>query len=170
MMSTTPAGNLEWVSYVDRMYQRTRRVAALVPEGELEHSFGVGRFTPGDLIRHLAGVNRYMFVEVTAGRGNRYPGHSRELAAGLAAVLEYHERLHEDGLRVLRSLSPEDLERKVATPEGAHITAWKWLRAMAEHEAHHRGQLYWILAGLGVKTPPLFGLTSEEVRERARTA
>jgi uncharacterized damage-inducible protein DinB len=162
--------SLEIVSTVQRMYERTRRVVELISEPELEHDFGPLRFTPGDLVRHLAGVNRYLFVEVASGRPNRYPGHARDLAAGKAAVLDYHRRLHEDGMSLLRALSPEELQRKVATPDGTAITAWKWLRAMAEHEAHHRGQLYWVLAELGVKPPPLFGLTSEQVRERALTA
>ena len=47
------------------------------------------------------------------------------------------------------------------------ITTWKWLRAMCEHEAHHRGQLYLMLNMLEVPTPPLFGLTSEEVVARS---
>jgi uncharacterized damage-inducible protein DinB len=42
---------------------------------------------------------------------------------------------------------------------------WKWLRAMVEHEVHHRGQLYLMLGMVGVATPPIFGLTSEEVRD-----
>ncbi len=37
---------------------------------------------------------------------------------------------------------------------------------MAEHEIHHRGQLYMYLGMLGVETPPIYGLTSEEVAER----
>jgi hypothetical protein len=35
---------------------------------------------------------------------------------------------------------------------------------MTEHEIHHRGQIYLYLGILGVPTPPIFGLTSEEVR------
>ena len=35
---------------------------------------------------------------------------------------------------------------------------------MVEHEIHHRGQLYMYLSLLDVKTPPIFGLTSEEVQ------
>jgi uncharacterized damage-inducible protein DinB len=38
---------------------------------------------------------------------------------------------------------------------------------MPEHEIHHRGQIYLYLAMLGVKTPPLYGLTSEQVRARS---
>ena len=38
---------------------------------------------------------------------------------------------------------------------------------MVEHEAHHRGQLYLYLALLHVPTPPLYGPSSEQVRERS---
>jgi uncharacterized damage-inducible protein DinB len=38
---------------------------------------------------------------------------------------------------------------------------------MVEHEIHHRGQIYLHLAQLGVPTPPLYGLTSEEVLVRS---
>jgi uncharacterized damage-inducible protein DinB len=38
---------------------------------------------------------------------------------------------------------------------------------MIEHEIHHRGQLYLYLGLLDVPTPPIYGLTSEEVRERS---
>ncbi len=69
-------------------------------------------------------------------------------------------------MEILRGFTSADLERKCQTPAGTSITVWKWLRAMTEHEAHHRGQLYWMLHDLGVAAPPLFGLTSEEVRER----
>jgi len=40
--------------------------------------------------------------------------------------------------------------------------------AMVEHEIHHRGQIYLMLGMLEVDTPPLYGLTAEEVRERSR--
>ena len=53
------------------------------------------------------------------------------------------------------------------TPGGASIPVWKWLRAMLEHEAHHRGQLHMMLGMVGASAPPLYGLTSEEVRERS---
>jgi uncharacterized damage-inducible protein DinB len=39
---------------------------------------------------------------------------------------------------------------------------------MVEHEVHHRSQIYTYLGMLGISTPPIYGLTSEEVRERSR--
>ncbi|HEV2762533.1 MAG TPA: DinB family protein, partial [Pyrinomonadaceae bacterium] len=50
---------------------------------------------------------------------------------------------------------------------GREVTVWKWLRSMVEHEVHHRGQIYLYLSMLDVPTPPLYGLTSEEVLARS---
>jgi uncharacterized damage-inducible protein DinB len=38
---------------------------------------------------------------------------------------------------------------------------------MVEHEAHHRGQIYLMLGLLNVPTPPLYGMTSEQVQARS---
>ena len=39
---------------------------------------------------------------------------------------------------------------------------------MTEHEAHHRGQLYLMLRLLGVPTPPLYGLTEEQLLDKSQ--
>ncbi len=82
-------------------------------------------------------------------------------------MLDYYDRLHEESRAVFAALTPESLAGRSVTPAGTPITTWKWLRAMVEHEAHHRGQLYLMLGALGVATPPLYGLTEEDVRARS---
>ena len=77
------------------------------------------------------------------------------------------ERLHAESTDIFSRLTPEDLQRKCTTPGAAPITVWKWLRLMTEHEIHNRGQIYLYLGMLGVATPPLYGLTSEQVRARS---
>ena len=48
-------------------------------------------------------------------------------------------------------------ESKTGPPSGgASMPAWKWLRAMVEHEIHHRGQIYLLLNLMGAPTPPLY--------------
>ncbi len=157
-----------FADYWESVRGRTRRVVLAIPEERLEWTHAPGKWTLGDLARHLAGIERDMYAENAAGRPSRYPGHGRELADGFDAVVAYLDRKHAESLAIFRGLTPAQLEGKTLTPAGTPITTWKWLRAMVEHEAHHRGQIYLMLGMLGVTPPPLYGLTEEEVQ--ARTA
>jgi uncharacterized damage-inducible protein DinB len=156
-----------FLEYLDKIHQRTMRVARCIPPDKIDWTYREGKFTLGDLVRHIVTIERYMFAETVAERPSRYAGCGKELADGHAQILELAERLHRESVEIFSQLSPEDLNRKCATPEGTSITTWKWLRAMVEHEIHHRGQIYLYLSMLGVPTPPLYGLTSEQVRERS---
>jgi uncharacterized damage-inducible protein DinB len=156
-----------FASYFDGIRGRTMRVAAAIPRGELEWAPRAGAFTFGDLLRHLGAMERYMFAENVQGRPSRYQGCGRELADGYDEVLAFVARLHGEAMEIFRRLSPEDLARRCQTPAGIAMSSWKWLRAMVEHEVHHRGQIYLMLRMLDAPTPPLYGLTSEEVRERS---
>jgi uncharacterized damage-inducible protein DinB len=71
-------------------------------------------------------------------------------------------------MEIFTRLTADDLNQKCLTPGGVSITVWKWLRAMVEHEIHHRAQIYTYLGLLGIAAPPIYGLTSEEVRERSK--
>jgi uncharacterized damage-inducible protein DinB len=156
-----------FLEYYGGIRNRTRRVIDCIPPEYLEWSHHQGKFTFGDLIRHLAGAERYMFAENVAGRPSCYPGHGVELAQGHDAVMAYFERLHTETMDIFRALPVERLQERCDTPAGVSMRVWKWLRAMVEHEVHHRGQLYLMLGILDVPTPPLYGLTSEEVRARS---
>jgi uncharacterized damage-inducible protein DinB len=156
-----------FVAYFDGIRARTLRVAACIPPERLEWSPRDGAWSFGDLLRHLGAIERYMFAENVLCRPSRYPGNGRELADGRDAVMAFLARLHAESLAIFRSLSAADLERRCETPGGVSMTTWKWLRAMVEHEIHHRGQIYSMLGDLGIATPPLYGLTSEQVRARS---
>lgn len=152
-----------FLAYWERVRGRTLRVWACVPEDRVEWRPGSGRFSFGDVLRHLAGMERHLYVEVARGRPPAYPGHGEALASGHAGVLAYADRLHREAVALLAPMTPEELRRRVPGPAGGTMTAWTLLRAMVEHEAHHRGQVYLMLGLLGVPTPPVFGMTSEEV-------
>lgn len=157
----------QFVAYFENIRGRTDRVIACIPPAELEWRPREGAFSFGDLVRHIAGTERWMFAENVLGRPSRYPGHGRELADGWEAVNAYRNRLHGESLAIFRSLAPEQLAAPCETPGGARLAAWKWLRAMVEHEVHHRGQIYLMLGLIGVAVPPLYGLTEPEVRARS---
>ena len=157
-----------FLDYWDSIRGRTTRVAACIPPDQLEWSPAPGKWSFGDLLRHLGGIERWMYAETVAGRPTAYPGHGPELARGFDPVMAYLDHCHVEAMEIFRALSAAELMGKSLTPAGTPITTWKWLRAMVEHEAHHRGQIYLMLSLLGVKTPPIYGLTEEEVLARSR--
>jgi uncharacterized damage-inducible protein DinB len=155
------------VGYWHRVRERTMRVVACVPPDKVDWTYREGKFTLGDLMRHLGSIERWMFAENVAGRASSYPGHGRELADGYDAIVDFMRRMHAEAMEIFNALTDEDLDRKCTTPGGAQLPVRKWIRSMIEHEAHHRGQIYLYLGMLDVPTPPLYGLTEEEVRERS---
>lgn len=156
-----------FLTYFDKVRDRTLRVAKCIPPGRLEWRYREGTFSCGDILRHLGAIERYMFAENAVLRPSRYPGHGPELAVGYAEVFAYLNRMHAESVEIFASLSPSDLQKKCVTPGGAELAVWKWLRSMVEHEVHHRGQIYVYLSMLEIQGPPLYGLTSEEVRARS---
>ena len=156
-----------FLAYFGRIHERTRRVAACVPPDAVEWRPREGAWSVGDTLRHLGSIERWMFAENVSGRPSRYAGHGAELAEGRDGVLAYFDAMHAESMDIFRALTPDALQSRCTTPGGVSMPVWKWLRAMVEHEIHHRGQIYLLLNLLGVPTPPLYGLTSEEVRDRS---
>lgn len=157
----------DFLRYFERIRARTLRVIEAVPDVHLEWRPEPDAFSFGDLIRHLGSIERWMFAENAAGRPSRYPGHGPELAEGFDGPVDYLRGMHEESVAILRRLEPGDLHDRCTTPGSAEISVWKWLRAMVEHEVHHRGQIYLMLGLLEIPTPPLYGLTSEQVKARS---
>ncbi|MDE5516045.1 DinB family protein [Elizabethkingia meningoseptica] len=158
-----------FLEYYEKIRQRTNRLIAVIPAEYMDWSYKPGKFTIADQIRHIAAIERYMFAETILGNPCTYNGCGKELADGYDNVIHYFSEKHEEALAIFKSLSNEDLQRKCLTPGNAPITVWKWLRAMTEHEIHHRAQLYIYLNLLDVKTPPMFGLSSEEVIQNSQS-
>jgi uncharacterized damage-inducible protein DinB len=157
----------EFLNHFDKVRQRTRRVAECIPADRVEWTYQPGAFTLGDLVRHIAVTERYIWAETVHRRQSRYTTHGRELADGRDAVLAFIDRLHQESMTMFRQLTPAMLAEKCATPEGSMLTTWKWLRMMPEHEIHHRGQLYTMLGMIGVATPPIYGMTAKDVQARS---
>lgn len=156
-----------FLDYYEKIRGRTRRVVQAIPPDSIEWTFRPGKWTLGDLVRHIGAIERWMYGETLSNRPSRYTGCGVELAEGLDAVIAYFDRMHTETVSILRGFSDADLQEKCTTPAGSPLARAKWMRAMVEHEIHHRGQIYTYLAMLNVPTPPLYGLTSEEVARRA---
>jgi len=152
-----------FLSYLAKIRERTTKLVEVCPPEYMEWTYKPGKFTIGDQVRHIAAIERYMFAENVAGRKSTYRGCGKELADGYDETMAFFKEQHEESIAIFRGLNDEDLQKKCLTPAGAPITIAKWLRAMIEHEIHHRGELYIYLNMIGIKTPPMFGLSSEDV-------
>ena len=71
-----------FLEYFEKVRGRTLRVISHIPPDMIEWTYREGRFTFGDLIRHLATIERFMYAENLMMRPSRYPGHGREHALG----------------------------------------------------------------------------------------
>jgi uncharacterized damage-inducible protein DinB len=156
-----------FLKYFDSVRERTMRVTRLIPPDKLDWTCSPGKFTLGDLPRHLAVVEHYLWAENIQGKPSRYTSHGKELADGLDNIVTFMERTHAESMEIFGRLTDDDLARNCTTIAGTEVPIRLCLRAMVEHEIHHRGQMYLYLGMLGIPTPPLFGLTSEEVRARS---
>lgn len=156
----------QFVQYYSKVKARTRMVFDHIPPDKIEWRYRDGKFSIGDLIRHLANIELHMYAENAQFKPSRYAGCGLEYAEGYDAVVKYYDDSWQASKAIFLGLSEADLVRKTTTPAGIDITLWKWLRAMVEHEIHHRGQIYLYLGLINVPAPPIFGLTSEEVADR----
>lgn len=156
-----------FLDYFGKIHERTMRLVACIPPDKIEWRAAEGKFTLGDLARHIAATERNVFAECACGGHNRYAGCGSQLAAGRDEVVRFMERMHNESMEMLAKLSDEQLQQKCQSADGTPMTTWKLLRAMVEHEIHHRGELYAYLGVLGVTVPPLYGRTSEQLRDFA---
>jgi uncharacterized damage-inducible protein DinB len=158
----------EFFHYLEQVHERTMRLVRCIPPDKIEWTCREGEFTLGDLARHIASTERDVFAECACGRPSRYKGCGRDLADGLENVIAFIERMHAEALQIFQGMSDEELAKKGTSPHGRPITAWKMLRTMAEHEAHHRGQMYVYLGILGVNTPSIYGLNERQLAAISR--
>jgi uncharacterized damage-inducible protein DinB len=154
-----------FLSYWANARSRTLRVLEALEPEDLDWAPAPGAFSFGDLFRHLAGLERGMWAATLEGPAWPYLGHQKELAPDKAALRAYVARLHAESMAIFGRLTDADMAAPCVAPTGTMAT-WKWLRAMAEHEAHHRGQLYLMASLRGRQVAPLFGLTAEELAQK----
>ena len=157
LISDIPA----YIDYFEGIRKRTLNFLNCVPAERVDFSPHPGKFTFGDLIRHLASTEAMFVRAVVEGRW-AYEGHGPELGGTLGEALEYLRRRHGGAIAQLRDAPPEVLTVRRPTLQGPPTSGWRLLMAMAEHEIHHRSQVSQYLVALGFEPPQIFGLRIEQ--------
>ena len=96
-----------FLHYFGNVRERTMRVARCIPADKVEWTYREGQFTLGDLVRHIATINRYMYGETVSGLPSRYAGCGKELADGYEQVLAFAERMQRESVAIFSQLTPE---------------------------------------------------------------
>lgn len=152
-----------YLSYLDRVRQRTLAVIDTIPDDQFEWSPRAGEFTIGDIVRHLCSAEK-MDVDAALGRGWHYAGHRADVwGATRAAVRENWDRVHEESIAALREAGDALLKAKQPDLKGNPISAWRILMVMVEHEIHHRAVLSFYLTLLNAPPPQIFGMMVEQL-------
>ncbi len=155
----------EFIKYYERTREITKQVIGVIPLDKMDWTYRNGKFTIADLVRHIAAIERNVFIEVIQGKKSTYKGCRSELADGYKNVINYFDEMHLQSIEILRALDDDDLLIEVRTLDGKITSAANFLRALIVYEVHHRGAQCIYLNLLGVKTPPVIGLMEEEVIE-----
>lgn len=157
-----------FLRYYEQVRDITLKVIAVVPAEHMDWTYRPGKFSIADLIRHIAAIERQLFAEIIAGRPMCYTGCGKELADGHDAVLAYFHEMHRQSMEIFASLHDEDLKKKIISASGKESSIAGFLRAMIIHETHHRAALCIYLNFLNIHTPPIFGLSAEDLVSKGR--
>src|SRR6266403_2799871 len=114
-----------FLHYFESVRERTMRVARCIPGDKIDWTYAPEKFTLGDILRHLAVAERYMWAENAQGHPASYTTHGKELADGLENVLAFMERLHAESIAIFSKLSSRARSSSAAisrTPGNAPIT------------------------------------------------
>ena len=91
-----------FLDYFEKIRERTKKLIRLIPPDKMDWTYQEGKFTFGDIIRHLATIERYMYAENAQGKPSAYPGCGKELADGYEDVLAFMDKMHEESVAIFR--------------------------------------------------------------------
>jgi uncharacterized damage-inducible protein DinB len=151
----------EFARYWDGVRRRTWAAVDRVGPELLDWAPRPGEMTCGEIVRHLAGAERFFVTKVVEDRFTEDlgPGAALDHAQTRARL----DSVHRAEMARLAGLDDGTLTSPRRDLDGAPVKAWRFLMAMVEHEVHHRSQLDSYLALAGVEPPQIFGRRMEDV-------
>ena len=156
----------EFARYWEGVRRRTWTAVDRIEPARLDWAPRPGEMTCGEIVRHLAGAERFFVTKVVDDRfgDDLTPGQGLD-HAGSRALLE---SVHREQMARLAALDDRVLTSPRRDLDGGTMKAWRFLMAMVEHEVHHRSQLDCYLSEMGVEPPQVFGRKYEEVAAQVR--
>ncbi len=160
----------DYIKYFESIRRRTLKYIETIPPEHIDWSPAEGRFSCGDLIRHLAATEQ-VYVGVVLDNRWLYTGHDgTEENRSLEGAIAFMNTLHQASMERLQTLPDSELMemRDGPVPNTRPVRVWRWLLMMVEHEVHHRSELASYITELGGEPPQIFGMTAEEMASLAQ--
>jgi uncharacterized damage-inducible protein DinB len=156
-----------FLHYYQKVKARTLRVVERIPKDHLDFRLKEGFFPLGDLARHIILIERDLYLPCLQNQSSRYRGCDASFARDMTDIMALYSDTMMSMEAILNDKSTVYFQEKCTVLGGASIRRVSWLRALLEHEIHHRGQLHMQLRYLDVDIPQIYGLSSEEVIDRS---
>ena len=165
---TMIASVAEFARYWDGVRRRTWAAVDRVEPGLLDWAPRPGEMTCGEIVRHLAGAERFFVTKVVEDRFTEdlSPGAALDHAQTRARL----ECVHGEEMARLATLDDAVLASPRRDLDGGTMKAWRFLMAMVEHEVHHRSQLDSYLSLAGMEPPQIYGWRMEDVMAKVTGA
>jgi uncharacterized damage-inducible protein DinB len=138
----------------NRVHRQTARVLAAAPNDKLDWKPGDNMFTLRELITHIPEAEAEIVSLALSGNMQKV---TLDLAgASVAEIVVKFDSSHDRLVAEVAKLSLDQLNEKVEA-FGSVMRRVVLLRALIEHEIHHRGQLFAYLRLAGIEPPSLYG-------------
>ena len=157
-----------FLTYYQMQRQTTLTFIDIIPPDKVDWAYKPGKFTIGDMIRHIAAIERQVFAEMALGGPSLYKGCGRELAGSYPEIIAFLNRMHEESLAIFKRIPDTALAQEITTLTGKRLILSDFLTLLIIHEVHHRAALCIYLNLLDVDTPPIIGLKEEQIVELSR--
>jgi uncharacterized damage-inducible protein DinB len=163
--NTMPTNELEmFLNSWEYEAENTLKLLRALPVSQYDFRPDAGGRSLGELAWHLAEGDAYMSYGIDTGRFTmdaKPPNIERpRTVEGLAPG---YERVHREAVARIRTLTPEDLDRKLAFFVGEMTIREILWGAILSHTIHHRGQLSLMCRLAGGKAPGMYGPNREEM-------
>lgn len=136
----------------NRIHKETSRVLKAAPDAQLDYQPKEGMFTLRQLVTHIPEAELALARTAIAGSTEKVKFDAE--GKSVEEIAAAFDRQHQELAQEISKLTLDQLNEEVEF-YGRRMRRKVLLRAMTEHEIHHRGQLFTYLRLVGVKPPDI---------------
>lgn len=146
------------LGYLDKVQKVTLKAIKMIPEDKLDFKPTPEMMSAKELIQHRFACERVNARGAKKGSITE-EDYKKELGRefkNLQELIDYAEEVHKETNEIARSLTDEDMKKKVENFFGMEYYPFMCFSDSYDHHWHHRGQLYVYMRLLGIKPPFLY--------------